>query len=178
MTKLPVTHAPDIPPSRRRWSSSDKARILEETMQPGATVLGVARKYGVSAVSIYAWRKAMTAGGSGSSGRGPGDSGARAPLAERRPPSDWTRSGGLMFSDVFTAVQSRPAVAGEDDQPLSIERRLAELEARCRVLQGRIDAWEASRRNMAEVLRTIASQLNLLGHFAEADLPRSEADGA
>lgn len=178
MAKLPVAPAQDIPPSRRRWSSSDKVRILEEAMQPGATVLGVARKYGVSAVSIYAWRKALADGGTmHGAPSGHADPGGRVPLGERRGSSEWARSGGLMFSDVLSSVQPRRAT-DDDDQVRALERRIAELEVRCRSLQGRVDAWEASRRNLADVLRTIGSQLNLLGHFAEADLHRSEPEGA
>lgn len=177
MAKPPVTPAPDIPPSRRRWSSTDKVRILEEAMQPDATVLGVARKYGVSAVSIYAWRKALASGEAGEApGPGHPEPGARIPLGERRARTEWARSGGMMFSDVLSSVQPRGPAAGDDDRVVALERRVAELEARCRVLQNRIDGWETSRRNMAEVLRTIGSQLNLLGRFADVDVPRSEPE--
>jgi len=34
---------------RRRWSQDDKARIVEETLAPGAKVTAVARRNGVAA---------------------------------------------------------------------------------------------------------------------------------
>lgn len=180
MAKQPATPQQDVPPSRRRWSSSDKVRILEEAMAPGSTVLGVARKYGVSAVSIYAWRKALMGDEAGHEPAEP--AGARVPLSERRIHSERSRpQGGLLFSygDVLASgAPRRPAGAGEDDVVRVLERRVAELETRCRTLQGRIDAWEASRRNLGEVLRTIGSQLNLLAHFSETDHGRGEPEGA
>ncbi len=142
-------------------------------MQPGATVLGVARKYGVSAVSIYAWRKALA---DGPSARELGDPGQRVPLMERRPHVERGRPPNLMFSDVLSAVQQRRPAGEQDEAVRVLERRVAELEARCRALQGRLDAWESSRRNMGEVLRTIGSQLNLLGNFTEVDLLRPEPE--
>jgi len=32
---------------RRRWSYDEKVRLVEETLQPGETVCGVARRHGV-----------------------------------------------------------------------------------------------------------------------------------
>jgi transposase-like protein len=179
MAKQPATPPQDVPPSRRRWSSSDKVRILEEAMAPGATVLGVARKYGVSAVSIYAWRKSLMGDAIGHETAEPAS--GRVPLSERRIHSERSRpQGGLLFSygDVLSSGARRPAGAAEDDVVRGLERRVAELEARCRTLQGHIDAWEASRRNLGDVLRTIGSQLNLLAHFSEADHGRGEPEGA
>ena len=42
---------------RRRWSRDEKARIVEETMAPGAVVCEVARRYGVSQSLIFYWRR-------------------------------------------------------------------------------------------------------------------------
>jgi transposase len=36
---------------RRRWSRDDKARIVEETLAPGAKVSEVARRHGISAIT-------------------------------------------------------------------------------------------------------------------------------
>ena len=42
---------------RRRWSQDDKARIVEETLAPGAKVTEVARRNGVAASVVFAWRR-------------------------------------------------------------------------------------------------------------------------
>jgi len=48
--------------ARRRWSEEDKRRLVTETIGPGATVHGVARRHGVSASQLFAWRKLYRAG--------------------------------------------------------------------------------------------------------------------
>ena len=42
---------------RRRWSRDDKARIVEETLAPGAKVSEVARRHGISASLVFTWRR-------------------------------------------------------------------------------------------------------------------------
>lgn len=42
---------------RRRWSRDDKARIVEETLAPGAKVTEVARRNGVAASVVFTWRR-------------------------------------------------------------------------------------------------------------------------
>ena len=42
---------------RRRWSREDKARIIEETLAPGARVSEVARRNGISASLVFTWRR-------------------------------------------------------------------------------------------------------------------------
>jgi transposase len=42
---------------RRRWSVDDKARIIEETLRPGAVASEIARRYGVSPQQIFGWRR-------------------------------------------------------------------------------------------------------------------------
>lgn len=42
---------------RRRWSHDDKARIVEETLVPGAKVTDVARRNGVAASVVFSWRR-------------------------------------------------------------------------------------------------------------------------
>lgn len=42
---------------RRRWSQNDKARIVEETLVPGAKVTEVARRNGVAASLVFTWRR-------------------------------------------------------------------------------------------------------------------------
>lgn len=47
---------------RRRWSVEDKVRLLEATMQPGASVAAVADRHGVSRSLLFYWRKQAKAG--------------------------------------------------------------------------------------------------------------------
>ncbi|MFB6453379.1 IS66-like element accessory protein TnpA [Bradyrhizobium tunisiense] len=42
---------------RRRWSQDDKARIVEETLVPGAKVTEVAHRNGVAASVVFTWRR-------------------------------------------------------------------------------------------------------------------------
>jgi transposase len=42
---------------RRRWPADDKARILEETLAPGAVVSEIARRYGLRPQQVFGWRR-------------------------------------------------------------------------------------------------------------------------
>ena len=42
---------------RRRWSAEAKARLVEETLVPGAVVSEAARRHGVSQSLLFAWRR-------------------------------------------------------------------------------------------------------------------------
>jgi Transposase len=42
---------------RRRWSSDDKARILLESLKPGANVSEVARRHGLSPQQLFGWQR-------------------------------------------------------------------------------------------------------------------------
>jgi transposase-like protein len=42
---------------RRRWSSEDKARIVEESLASGVSVSEVARHHGLSPQQLFAWRR-------------------------------------------------------------------------------------------------------------------------
>ena len=48
--------------ARRRWTEEDKRRLVAETIGPGATVHGVARRHGVSPSQLFAWRKLYQVG--------------------------------------------------------------------------------------------------------------------
>jgi transposase len=43
--------------ARRRWSEADKRRLVAETLAPGETVHGVARRYGINTSQLFTWRK-------------------------------------------------------------------------------------------------------------------------
>ena len=42
---------------RRRWSVDDRARIVEETLSPGAVVSAVARRHGLTPQQLFTWRR-------------------------------------------------------------------------------------------------------------------------
>ena len=54
MTAIPALRGLE---GRRRWSSSEKARIVEESLAPGAVVAEVARRHGVYANLLHRWRR-------------------------------------------------------------------------------------------------------------------------
>jgi transposase len=48
---------------RRHWPTEEKLRIVEETLQPGASISAVARRNGLAANLLYRWRRLMMEGG-------------------------------------------------------------------------------------------------------------------
>ena len=50
---------------RRRWSTEQKLRIIEDSYEPGTAVSEVARRHGVAANLLFRWRKLLTDGGRG-----------------------------------------------------------------------------------------------------------------
>jgi transposase-like protein len=42
---------------RRRHSVEEKRRVVEETLEPGASVARAARSHGVNANQVFAWRR-------------------------------------------------------------------------------------------------------------------------
>ena len=49
---------------RHRWSSAEKLRIVEETLDGSESISTVARRNGVAPNLLYRWRKLMLEGGS------------------------------------------------------------------------------------------------------------------
>ena len=52
------------PGRRRRWSEDSKARIVAETLAPGAVVAEVARRWQVCPQQVFGWRRERRLGGS------------------------------------------------------------------------------------------------------------------
>jgi transposase len=44
---------------RRDWSMEDKARIVAESLQPGASVSAVARRYALAPQQLFGWRRTL-----------------------------------------------------------------------------------------------------------------------
>lgn len=42
---------------RRRWTMDEKARIVTETLNPGAVVSVIARRHGLTPQQLFAWRR-------------------------------------------------------------------------------------------------------------------------
>jgi transposase len=53
---------------RRRWSTEQKLRIIEESFEPGETVSAVARRNGVAPNLLFRWRRLMSEGGAAAVG--------------------------------------------------------------------------------------------------------------
>lgn len=51
---------------RRRWSYDEKVRLVEETLQAGETVCGIARRHGVAPSLLFTWRREARQGRLGS----------------------------------------------------------------------------------------------------------------
>ncbi len=45
------------PERRRRRTAQEKIAIVQETLEPGASVSAVARRHGVNANQVFGWRK-------------------------------------------------------------------------------------------------------------------------
>jgi len=50
------------PGRRRKWSDEDKARIVAETLEPGAVVSEVARRWQVCPQQLFGWRRERRVG--------------------------------------------------------------------------------------------------------------------
>lgn len=47
------------PERRRRWSTAEKSRIVEESLQPGAMVTAVAQRHDVHPNLLHHWRRQL-----------------------------------------------------------------------------------------------------------------------
>ena len=45
---------------RRRWTHEEKRSIVAETEAPGASISGVARKYGIAPRLLFSWRRQLS----------------------------------------------------------------------------------------------------------------------
>lgn len=59
------SESPIVPPARdghrRRFSEADKRRILEEALQPGASIAAIARRYGIALRVLRRWKQELAA---------------------------------------------------------------------------------------------------------------------
>jgi len=50
------------PGRRRKWSDDDKAKVVAETLEPGAVVAEVARRWQICPQQVFTWRREMRGG--------------------------------------------------------------------------------------------------------------------
>lgn len=55
---------------RRRWTANEKARVVNETYQPGISVSEVARRHGISPSQLFQWRRLAAQGALSAVGAG------------------------------------------------------------------------------------------------------------
>jgi transposase len=56
MVELDLTGGLEVGPRRHR-SALERRRVVEETLEPGASVAKVALKYGINANQVFQWRR-------------------------------------------------------------------------------------------------------------------------
>jgi transposase len=96
---------------RRRWSKADKARIVRESLEPGAVVSEVAQQHGLTRSQLYEWRRKARAA----------DDQARQP----RPKRDGSTSKPIEALPAFApVVMAAPAMSL---QPTASEGSLVEI---------------------------------------------------
>jgi transposase len=88
---------------RRRWSYDEKVRLVEETLQVGETVCGVARRHGLAQSLLFTWRRQARQGRLGGKAipalvpveiaPAPAPALTRAPQPPSSPPAQRARSG-------------------------------------------------------------------------------------
>ncbi|MER8798085.1 transposase [Mesorhizobium sp. M0984] len=114
---------------RREWLPKEKARIVAESYEAGATVSAVARRYALSPQQLFAWRRA-----------------ARQPLAEAPAPES------LFVPAVIAAPRPKPAARRRGKQKAARDAGVIELEidgVAMRVRRG------ADTRTVAAVIRAL-----------------------
>lgn len=139
--------------SYRRWSPDERRAIVEESYAANASVSAVARKHGVSAVSLYLWRKEHAAGTDAARD-------AADPVA-------------LPYDDGLASARERtePAVSVVKAESLETRDqavvRVQELERQLAQLQADLAYSRRQRALLVGVLTSIGSQLRLLAELED-----------
>ena len=96
---------------RRRWSKADKARIVRESLEPGAVVSEVAQRHGLTRWQLYDWRRKAHAAGDQARPARPKRNGSTSKAVEALP----------AFAPVVMATPAIPP------QPTASEASLVEI---------------------------------------------------
>jgi transposase len=105
---------------RRRWSSDEKARILEETLAAGAVVSEVARRHGISSQQLFGWRRSARDRAIERAADAPGF----APVMLEAPGEKPRRSDGGVFEIVVGAMVARVPLTADGATLARIVRAL------------------------------------------------------
>jgi transposase len=96
---------------RRRWSKADKARIVRETLEPGAVISEVSQRHGLTRWQLYEWRRKARAAGDQARSARPKRNGSTSKPVEALP----------AFAPVVMATPAIPP------QPTASEASLVEI---------------------------------------------------
>ena len=113
------------PERRCHWSDASKARIVAESVLPGAMVSQVARRHDVLPSQIYAWRKAAREGSLVLTG---GPAFAAVEVASALPPNTKLEQAGVVPMIEIEAGAIAVRISGRADTAL-VERIIRALKA-------------------------------------------------
>jgi len=91
---------------RRHWSRADKERVVAAALEPGATILGVARAFGVHSSQVFRWRQQLC----GKEAPGPGFA---AVMIAADPHGAAARTQGLIEVEIGTETKIRISGAAD-----------------------------------------------------------------
>ena len=105
---------------RRRWSDEAKRALVAETEQAGETVTSVARRRGVNASMLFAWRKQLLTGSapSGDAPAVPAPSFMPLAIASSAPPSPLPRLSSASTIELQFADGAHVKIVGAPDPDL------------------------------------------------------------
>jgi transposase len=123
---------------RRRWSSEDKARIVEESLASGVSVSEVARRHGLSPQQLFAWRREARASfhEAGNAASANQSAANRAPQPRRRKgkqlPTPEVFNDAPAFAPVVISgsARSSPRISSQPPAVVSIEIAIADAVVR------------------------------------------------
>jgi transposase len=122
------------PERRRRWTTAEKLRLVEQTLAPEATVAEVARRYDVHPNLLHSWRRqaqqgVLTDGGTASAGAGFAAV-AMAPPVLSFQRSGTSATGGAIEIEFAAGVRMRITGAVESSTLVALIRSLAKSRRR------------------------------------------------